>query len=318
LGVSKSYLYVISYISETIKPFISRIRPGFMKKAKNRANITRPKKAQNFKILLLLLILVIAIVLIDGYAILSYKHIELNLSLFKEKHTIFQVSTFNALAEGVYDGSVSFSELKKHGNFGVGTFDALDGEMLALDGKFYQIKSDGKAYSVSNSMKTPFASVTFFEDDQELEINRSMSLSEVESYVESSLPTKNIPYAIKIIGDFSYVKTRSVPNQTKPYPVLTEVVKNQPTFEFNNETLGTIVGFYLPAYINKINVPGYHLHFINNEKTSGGHLLEMNIANGTVEIDYIKNIRIMLPGESDFYSTDLTKTSSEDVKAIEG
>jgi len=289
-----------------------------MKKAKNKVRIAKTRKASNFKILLFLLVLVVILILIDAYAIITYKNIELNLNPFKEKSTIFQVATFSAIAEGVYDGTISFSQLKKHGNFGIGTFNALDGEMIALDGKFYQVKSDGKVYSVSNRMTTPFASVTFFENDKELKINKSMTLSEIESYIDSSLPTKNIPYAIKIIGNFSYAKTRSVPNQTKPYPVLTEVVKNQPTFEFNNETLGTIVGFYLPAYTDKINVPGYHLHFINKAKNAGGHLLEMNINQGTVEIDYINNIRIFLPEKSDFFNTDLTKTNSEDIKIIEG
>jgi len=288
-----------------------------MKKVKNKTGITKTKKASNFKILLFLLVLFAALILIDAYAVLTYKDIELNLNPFKEKSTIFQVATFSALAGGVYDGSISFSQLKRHGNFGIGTFDALDGEMMAFDGRFYQIKSDGKVYSVSNRMKTPFASVTFFEEDKKLEINRSMGLSEVLSYIEDSLPTKNIPYAIKITGDFSYVKTRSVPNQTKPYPLLVEVVKNQPEFEFN-ETKGTIVGFYLPTYTEKINVPGYHLHFMNEERTGGGHLLEMNIKGGTIEIGYIQNMRIFLPGESDFYSTDLTKTSNEDIKIIEG
>jgi len=285
---------------------------------KNKENIAKTKKASNFRVVLLLLILFAVLIITDAYVFLSYNDIELNLNPLKEKNTIFQVATFSSIAEGVYDGTVSFSQLKKHGDFGIGTFNALDGEMLMLDGKVYQIKSDGKVYSVSNRMTTPFASVTFFKENQKLKINNSLTLSELETYIEAALPTKNIPYAIKIIGNFSYVKTRSVPNQTKPYPVLTEVVKNQPTFEFNNETMGTIVGFYLPPYTEKINVPGYHLHFINKEKTSGGHLLEMNINGGTVEIEYIKNIRITLPEESDFYKTDLTKTSSEDIKIIEG
>jgi len=305
------------YTPQTIKLFISKIRQSFMKKTKIILNMNKKRKNSDFKILLFILILVVALILIDAYAIISYKNIELNLNPFKEKNTIFQVATFSAIAEGVYDGSVSFSQLKKHGNFGIGTFNALDGEMLMLDGKVYQIKSDGKVYSVSNNMKTPFASVTFFENDKEIKINSQMSLSEVKSYIEEALPTKNIPYAIKIVGNFSYIKTRSVPNQTKPYPLLVEVVKNQPEFEFN-ETDGTIVGFYLPVYTEKINVAGYHLHFMNAEKTAGGHLLEMNINEGTVEISYIQNIRIFLPEESDFFNTDLTKTSSEDVKLIEG
>jgi len=289
-----------------------------MKKAKNKRNMAKTKKASNFKILLLLFVLFIAIILIDAYALVSYKNIDINLNPFKEKNTIFQVSTFSALAEGVYDGSVSFSQLKKHGNFGIGTFNALDGEMMAFNGKFYQIKSDGKVYSVSNRMTTPFASVTFFENDQELKINSSMTISEIESYIDTNLPTKNIPYAIKITGNFSYVKTRSVPNQTKPYPVLTEVVKVQPEFVFDNETMGTIVGFYLPSYTEKINVPGYHLHFMNEERTGGGHLLETNINEGIIEISYIQNIRVFLPEKSEFYNTDLTKTTSEDIETIEG
>ena len=70
----------------------------------------------------------------------------------KDKDVLYQTSTINALLNGVYDGEVTFQELKEHGNFGLGTVDALDGEMIALDGKFYQIKTDGKAYSIEDSL----------------------------------------------------------------------------------------------------------------------------------------------------------------------
>src|SRR5665647_3590613 len=70
---------------------------------------------------------------------------------------LYQVSTINALLQGVYDGVIPIGELETHGDFGIGTFDGLEGEMLALDGNYYQIKTDGIAYPVSENMTTPFA-----------------------------------------------------------------------------------------------------------------------------------------------------------------
>ena len=78
-------------------------------------------------------------------------------------HEVFQNSTINALLEGVYDGSMTYGELRRHGDFGLGTFNALDGEMVAFDGEFYQIKSDGIAYPVADEQRTPFATVLFFQ-----------------------------------------------------------------------------------------------------------------------------------------------------------
>jgi len=57
-----------------------------------------------------------------------------------EPGRLFQTSTLQALMAGVYDGDLTFQALARHGDFGLGTFEALDGEMIALDGAFYQIK----------------------------------------------------------------------------------------------------------------------------------------------------------------------------------
>jgi alpha-acetolactate decarboxylase len=52
----------------------------------------------------------------------------------KEHRIIFKYSSINALLEGVYDSDLTVSELAAHGNFGIGTFDGLDGEMIAKAG----------------------------------------------------------------------------------------------------------------------------------------------------------------------------------------
>jgi len=197
------------------------------------------------------------------------------------KDGLFQASTINALLAGVYDGDMTFRTLRQHGDFGLGTVNALDGEMIGLDGKFYQIKTDGKAYLIPDTMKTPFAEVTFFNPDTTLKIRESIeNYDQLKSYLNRLLSIKNIFYAIKIEGTFSYIKTRSVPGQKKPYPLLVNVVKHQATFEFH-QVKGTMVGFWCPAYVKGISVPGYHFHFITADRKAGGHVLASSMQNVT-------------------------------------
>jgi acetolactate decarboxylase len=138
---------------------------------------------------------------------------------------VFQSSTINALLKGIYDGDVTFGELKRNGDFGLGTINGLDGEMIGLAGTFYQIKADGVAYPVEDSVKTPFSVVSFFAPDDTLELDTADSYTQLKRHIDGLLPSQNIFYAIRIDGNFKYIKTRSVPGQQKPYPPLVEVVK---------------------------------------------------------------------------------------------
>jgi acetolactate decarboxylase len=219
----------------------------------------------------------------------------------QKNDVVFQSSTINALLKGVYDGEVSFGELKRNGDFGLGTFNALDGEMIGLNGAFYQVKVDGVAYPVKDSMKTPFAVVTFFDPDKTMMLDTTDNYTQLKTFLDGLLPSRNIFYAIKIEGKFKYIKTRSVPGQNKPYPPLVQVVKEQAFFEFQ-DIEGTIVGFRSPEYVQGINVPGYHMHFITKDKKAGGHLLECRIKNVTVEIDNIHSLFMALPHGGEFYN----------------
>ena len=261
---------------------------------------------KTIRYLLVAILLAIAAICLSGCS-----HVQEN------NDVLFQTSTINALLEGVYDGDISFQELKQHGGFGLGTVNALDGEMVGLEGKFYQVKADGIAYPVDDSMKTPFAVVTFFEPDKSALLGESINnYEQLTGYLDNLLPTKNIFYAIKIEGVFEYIKTRSVPKQNKPYSPLVEAVKSQSTFEFQN-VVGTMVGFRCPAYAEGVNVPGYHLHFITKDRKAGGHLLECQMQNVTIEIDYTSNFYMVLPQSGEFYKVDLTKGKQKELEKVE-
>jgi acetolactate decarboxylase len=231
----------------------------------------------------------------------------------QDKDTLYQVSVLNGLMKGDYDGKVTLAEIRRHGDFGIGTFDKLDGEEIELDNAFYQVRSDGTVRKLSGSVKVPFSMNTFFGTDMGFSVTRGPDYVSLQRFIDTRLPSKNIPYAIKIDGKFSYIKARSVPAQSKPYPPLTEVVKSQSVFEFKNIE-GTLVGFRIPDYMRDVNILGYHLHFISRDRAKGGHLLECAIDRGDVKIDSIDRFIMALPRSQDFYRLDLSRSDREAYK----
>jgi acetolactate decarboxylase len=234
----------------------------------------------------------------------------------QDKDLIYQVSTITALQEGDFGGHMSLDALKKYGDFGIGTYDGLEGEMVEADGIFYQITADGKVRCSPGDALTPFAMTTFFEPDTLVNVGEKLCLTELEAFIDSLLPSRNIFYAIRIDGTFMHIKARSVPKQTSPFPRLAEAVKQQSVFEFENLD-GTIVGFRLPEYIKGISTPGYHLHFLSVDKKSGGHLLECRLTGGRVMLDYTYRYELDLPLTGDFLSRDLGGDRQKELEEIE-
>jgi acetolactate decarboxylase len=233
------------------------------------------------------------------------------------RNTVIQFSTLDALLAGAYDGQVSCKELIGRGDLGIGTFEGLDGEMVLLDGKIYQVKADGKVYRPRACLRSPFASVVKFKPDVVFSLNRKTDLTALEKAIDGQIHNKNIFCAIKIKGDFSRVKTRSVPVQQKPYPPLAEVTKTQPVFDLASAS-GTIVGFRMPEYVKGVNMPGYHFHFLSNDAASGGHILDLELDNAEVFIDTCNKFFLVLPsGESLFSRIDLSLDRSQDMEKAE-
>ncbi len=235
-----------------------------------------------------------------------------------DRDMLVQNSTIDALADGCFDGEITYADLCRKGDFGIGTFDGLDGEMIAFDGAVWQIKADGKAYRVDmRTAKTPFAAVTFFDTDYCAAVPAGTDFVGLSRLIDQLTPSGNYFYAVRVDGIFSYMKTRSVPGQKKPYPTLVEVTRNQPQFEFT-DVAGTIAGFRCPAYAKGINVPGDHLHFLNLARTGGGHILDFTVKEAVISIDLTPRYMLYLPTQDErFAGTDLSVDRSKDLHEAE-
>lgn len=233
-----------------------------------------------------------------------------------EPHVIFQTSTIDALLDGAYDGDISFGELREHGDLGLGTLEACDGEMIALDGEFFQAAVDGRVRRVADSERTPFALVVPFTPQIQLTVAGPLPLPHLQARLDAELPAGSPCLAIRVDGHFDHVEVRSVPRQHKPYPPLAEVASHQRVFELN-DTDGTIVGFRFPDYAAGIDVPGYHLHFIADDRASGGHVLDLVLGEGRIALDPSSELHLELPAGVDLRSPEAADRSRL-VEEIEG
>ncbi|HEU0101205.1 MAG TPA: acetolactate decarboxylase [Mycobacteriales bacterium] len=222
---------------------------------------------------------------------------------------IFQVSTISALMAGVLDGDTPYADVMRHGDFGVGTFNALDGEMAALDGNYYHLHTDGSVTDVQPSDLTPFAAVTFFRRDAEIDIGTPYDRAGLLELVDGTVPSTNLFYAIRVDGDFSSVTTRTAARQSKPYPSLAETTTSQVEHTLDSVS-GTIVGFRAPQYAQGIAVAGYHLHFIDDSRTVGGHVLDFTMRSGRVTLDRDADLHVEMPTSASFLDADIDSGDS--------
>src|SRR5262245_46953689 len=151
-----------------------------------------------------------------------------------------QVSVLNTLMLGRYDGVMPIPELLRRGDLGLGTLDHLDGELIVLDGRAYQVRGDGVVVAVGADRSTPFATVTRVEPDGEFPCPRVGSLADLDARLEA-LGQKNNFLAVRVDGRFAAITLRSVHRQEPPSRPLADVVKGQSVWT-HPEVSGTLVG----------------------------------------------------------------------------
>jgi acetolactate decarboxylase len=241
----------------------------------------------------------------------------------REGHTgrpgeVYQTSTMGALLDGIYDGDVTIAELLTHGDFGLGTFNQLDGEMVILDGTCYHLRADGSVTLASGQDKTPFASVLWFRPDQTITVTGPLDQPALIELIDKAIPSPNLTYALRVSGSFARVRTRTVMAQQRPYPPLTEATAHEPITELGAVD-GTLAGFRSPAYEQGISVAGYHLHFLTHDRDHGGHALDFALDHGEVRICSVSELHLSLPRTAPFLSADLSPADANaQIKQSEG
>ena len=240
----------------------------------------------------------------------------------EKKDDLYQVSLLNGLMLGDYDGSVSIGELLKHGDTGLGTFNQLDGEMIVINGEVYKAKSDGTVEKQPADELTPFAAVAFMDNDYKIDgLEGIQDLNTLKAALDKAVTEqvkdKNAFYMVKIDGEFNMAHVRSVPKQEKPYRPLNQIAEEQKEYKYDNVN-GTIVALFCPDYMQGINLPTWHFHFITDERDKGGHLLDINVKSiKNANMDKIEDYNLVLPSSETFSNMELATDLSKETEKTE-
>ncbi|KAF7191345.1 Alpha-acetolactate decarboxylase [Pseudocercospora fuligena] len=233
-----------------------------------------------------------------------------------EDNHIYQFSLLNALMDGVCETGISASQLASKGNQGLGTFARMNGELLMLDGKIWQLLPGGKTREADDKDQIPFAVSTKFvaQQTKNVELKDKNAVDEVLDGFESH--AKNLFMTYRIDGEFGYLKCRTVRGQEYKGQPLSELGKKQSVEEYEN-VRGTIIGFRTPKNWQGFGVAGEHLHFISEDRSKGGHVLEVRAKEVEMKMAVASNVHVELPTSDDFNAATLV-TDDEGVKKVEG
>ena len=233
---------------------------------------------------------------------------------------LFQVALLQSLMQGEYDGIVTVGELKQYGDTGIGTFQGVNGEMIVLDGTVYRAIWDGSVEIAPDDETVPFSNVTFFEADIKAEHVNAASSSELKSILNSIVRKhgRNQFYMAKVTGLFPSVLVRSELKQKEPYKPLNDALKTDQREFTYSDIKGTIVALYCPDYMNGLNTAGWHLHFISEDRQKGGHVLDLTIQGGSLELDIISEFAMVVPNRDSFNSKRLETDLKKEIEQVEG
>jgi acetolactate decarboxylase len=230
-------------------------------------------------------------------------------------HTLFQVSISGALVAGVYDREVSVKSILEHGDFGLGTFANLDGEMIVLDGRVYQVQGTGRVLEAGPDAGAPFAVVTRFSPQTDVEMESVASFKDLEGRCDKFRNSGNIFYAVRLDGHFSRVRTRAV-NPPQPGTRLVDAAKAQSEFRFSDID-GTLIGLWSPGFSSAVSISGYHFHFLSKDRQHGGHLLDVEAGPLRLKVEALTDFHLALPESEAFLKADLSKNTADELAYAE-
>ncbi len=215
---------------------------------------------------------------------------------------IYHYSVLKALDNGVLEGTMKVSDLLEHGDHGLGTFNGLNGEMIVLDHKVYRVTPQGEVVEAGDDILIPYTIVSFFEPEKSIsyEGNENLDYDKLITMMDTELPSQNQFYAFRITGNFTYIKCGGVDRQERPYnKTILEILADRPIYE-KEDISGTLVGFWCPEYIGDINTRGFHLHFLADDRSIGGHLIAFEASSLDIQYDIKHGYKIILPDTEDF------------------
>jgi len=229
---------------------------------------------------------------------------------------VTQFAVLDALLAGAYESGIRVDEATAIGDFGLGCVDHLGGEVVILDGTAIECTLDGPPVAMGGDDILPFAIVCRFPDVPAADL-LERDFAGFAASVEGRLASRNLFHAVRFDGVLSDVRVRVTPRQHHPFPRLADVTSQQ-VETVARGIRGTVVGFWTPAIYQGIAVAGLHLHVLSEDRSLGGHVLELAVDAGELRVAAFARLDLRLPTDELFLRTELTHAEDHRIVAVEG
>ena len=236
------------------------------------------------------------------------------------RNRMYQVSTLQALALGYSKTVIRVEELLREGDTGLGTFEDVNGEMIVMEGQCYRADQNGAVAAVSPETGVSFAAVAQLSGELRFPLGDMPDIEAIRTELTRKIDERfslNSMHVVRIDGLFETVDARSEAPYRSHHITLKEVLsQTQKAFLYEN-IRGALVGVYFPDYMDGINMPGWHLHFLSEDRTKGGHVFDVSLREGTASVDKLTGIVIDLPKEAAFDTYSLKQDLQAEIKSVE-
>jgi acetolactate decarboxylase len=176
---------------------------------------------------------------------------------------------------------VTLGKLLRYGGQGWGIMPEMDGHLIVLGGRPYQLRADQTVYTPTLDIRPRFATLSDFLMDVALELPEGCDHERLEQRVQEAIGSPDAFLAIRVTGRFERIDV-SAP---KPLSVSGGDRATDPASWTLHKVSGTMVGFRHPPSVAGVHPSGIHLVFISHDLLNGGYVRDFELVDGDVEID---------------------------------
>ena len=214
---------------------------------------------------------------------------------------ITQIETVHDLFAGRYEAVTTVGEAFADAVVGLGVAEAVDGEIVHVDGVTWRIPADGVPRIAPPDLGMPFSVAASGGTPVTRSVPTGASLPDLTALVDDVLIAESLHHdylvaAVTVVGEFERVLLRSEHPQEPPYKPLGNpgAVTGEVRFELAPWT-GTLAGFRFPDVSDDVVIPGLHLHGIAADHGSGGHCHELAVVSATLTV-WVDDVEVDVPG----------------------
>lgn len=219
---------------------------------------------------------------------------------------VFQFSTISALMSGFMSGEFKLDGCNNDKLFGIGCSCELNGELTIVKGNVWEATA-GESVHILHNKLVPFVQVTDFEIENSFECF-NIDEKNMPSIFDGEVNSKNFFVAVNVHAKFERIKVRRPQRSSSKVRSILDVSNSQEVSTYIDIS-GQLIGFWTPDVYGRISVPGFHFHFLSDDKTKSGHVLSYKARKALVHYQMKDTIEIKNPSSDEYKNMNIDLNS---------